>query len=73
MNAKQWVKDYLDFAMPLIMVVVALNLVEVVIKLPYEYNPITYSPKFDDWFISLNAHICIFMQQTIIGKVFLYS
>ena len=73
MKAKQWIRDYVDFAMPLIMVIVALNLVEVFIKLPYEYNPITYRPKFDDWFISFNAHLSIFMQQTITGKVFLYS
>ena len=44
---KQWIKDYLDFAMPLIMVIVALNLVDLfMIKLPFEYNIENYSAKY---------------------------
>ena len=38
---------------------VALNLVEVFIKLPYEYNPTTYSHKFDDFFV-IEAHLSIY-------------
>lgn len=59
---KQWIKDYLDFAMPLIMVIVALNLVDLLIDLPYYYNPEHYTPKLADFF-KINAHLSVFMEQ----------
>ena len=56
------VRDYLDFAMPLIMVITALNLVDLMIDLPYYYNPEHYTPKLADFF-KINAHLSIFMEQ----------
>lgn len=72
MKARQWINDYVDFAIPLIMVIVALNLVEVFIKLPYEYNPIVYTAELKDFF-KFNAHLSVFMNQVETGKLFLYS
>ena len=59
---KQYFKDYLDFAMPLIMVIVALNLVDLLIDLPYYYKPEHYTPKLADFF-KINAHLSVFMEQ----------
>ena len=59
---KQYFKDYLDFTMPLIMVIVALNLMDLMIDLPYYYNPEHYTPKLADFF-KINAHLSVFMEQ----------
>ena len=72
MKAKQWVKDYVDFAMPLIMVVVALNLVDLLIDLPYAYNPKFYKPEISDFF-TINAHLSIFIEYVNSDKLFWYS
>lgn len=69
MKAKQWIKDYLDFAMPLIMVIVALNLVDsILIGISYA----SYNTKFGDFF-TISEHLGIFMQQIETGRFFLYS
>ena len=62
MKAKQWIKDYVDFAMPLVMAIVALNLVDLLIDLPYAYKPERYIPKISDFF-TIKAHLNVFMQQ----------
>ena len=69
---KQWIKDYLDFAMPLIMVVVALNLVDLLIDLPYYYKPEHYTPKLADFF-KINAHLSVFMEQVNSLNLLFYS
>lgn len=62
MKARQWIKDYVDFAMPLIMAIVALNLVDLLIDLPYAYKPERYTPKISDFF-TIKAHLNVFIQQ----------
>ena len=71
MKAKQWVKDYVDFAMPLVMAVVALNLVDLLIDLPYAYKPERYTPKISDFF-TIKAHLNVFMQQVDKGRLFFF-
>ena len=72
MKAKQWIKDYVDFAMPLIMAIVALNLVDLLIDLPYAYKPATYKPQIGD-LLKTDALLSVFMQQVNEGRLFLYS
>lgn len=74
---KEKVRDYIrdlfvDFAMPLIMVVVALNLVDLLIDLPYYYKPEHYMPKFADFF-KINAHLSVFMEQVNSLNILFYS
>ena len=56
---KQYFKDYLDFAMPLIMVIVALNLVDLFIDLPYYYKNHS-ATKFGDLF-EIRFYLSVFM------------
>lgn len=72
-KVRDYIKDYLDFAMPLIMVIVALNLVYLFIDLPYKYQPERYHEnKIDDFFI-YEAHLSVFMRQVNEGRLLLYS
>ena len=65
---KQWIKDYLDFAMPLIMVVVALNLMDSIIVGITQ----THKPSMESFF-TIKEHLGLFMQQVANGRLFLYS
>lgn len=69
----QWIKSYLEFAMPLIIIIVALNLADSIIY-PMVSIRVTefYHPPFDGIF-KPNAHFCVFIHQVITGKVFLCS
>lgn len=70
---KQWIKDYLDFAMPLIMVIVALNLVDLfMIRLPFEYNIENYRPKLSDLFNGY-AHLNSFIKAANADRLLIYS
>lgn len=58
---KQWIKDYLDFAMPLIMVIVALNLVDLLIDLLPNYYKNYSATKFSDLF-QIRSYLSVFMK-----------
>lgn len=68
-SIKQWFKDYLDFAMPLLMTIIALNVT-------YSIIPTDIPAKFpyrSDAFFRIDSHLSVFMQQVVSGKLFLYS
>ena len=72
-RVRDYIKDYLDFAMPLIMVIVALNLVDLfMIRLPFEYNIENYRPKLSDLFNGY-AHLNSFIKAINADRLFIYS
>ena len=74
---KQYFKDYLDFVMPLIMVIVALNLVD----LPMNMNYVnlwgkTYVsvPRFNfDNFFTIDFHLALFKRQIVENRLLIYT
>ena len=71
-RVKDYIRDYLDFAMPLIMVVVALNLVYLFIDLPYKYNLKNYYPKLSDLFNGY-AHLNLFIKAVNADRILIFS
>lgn len=57
---KQWIKDYLDFTMPLIMVIVALNVADLLIDLLPNYYKNYSATKFGDLF-KIRSYLSVFM------------
>ena len=71
-NIKQWIRDYLDFAMPLIMVVVVWNVADSIIVGITSSSDGYYNAKFSDFF-TISEHLMIFMNSAESGRLFVYS
>lgn len=69
---KQKIADYLDFVVSFTMIIVALNLMDIFIKLPYAYSP---NPNFDSFFnfFTFRFHLDVFMHQVIENRWIIYT
>lgn len=69
---KQKIVDYLDFVVSFIMIIVALNLMDIFVKLPYAYSP---NPNFDSFFnfFTFRFHLDVFMHQVIENRWIVYT
>ena len=76
-RVRDYIKDYLDFAMPLIMVVVALNLVDLFMNMNYVNlwgKTYVSVPRFNfDNFFTIDFHLALFKRQIVENRLFIYT
>ena len=76
-RVRDYIKDYLDFAMPLIMVIVALNLVDLFMNMNYVNlwgKSYVSVPRFNfDNFFTIDFHLALFKRQIVENRLLTYT
>lgn len=71
------VKDYLNFVMPLIMIITALNLLDLFMNVEYSYvlkRNVVYVPRFNfDNFFTIDFHLALFERQIVENRLLIYT
>lgn len=71
------IKNYLDFAMPLIMIITALNLLDLFMNVEYSYvlkRNVVYVPRFNfDNFFTVDFHLALFKRQIVENRLLVYT